>query len=93
MMRHVEQRNLASTESHVEWWKLFFCTDPVHVDNHTRCLESYSSTEYRSLHALNKEACEQFNSVLRGIASTVAFMTFDHYMLAIKIFIYFHNLD
>ena len=41
-----------------------FCTDPVHVDNHTRCLESYSSTEYRSLHALNKEACEQFNSVL-----------------------------
>ena len=73
--------------------KTLFCTDPVHEDNHTRCLESYSSTQYRSLDALNKEACEQFNSVLRGIASSVAYMTFDHYMLAIKLFMYFHNME
>ena len=70
-----------------------FCTDPVHQDNHTRCLASYQSTEYRSLSALNKEACEQFNSVLRGVASSVAYMKFEHYMLAMKTFIYFHNIN
>ena len=71
----------------------FMCTDPVHEANHSRCSASFRSTEFANMDRLNREACEQFNSVLRSIASSVAFMSFDHYMLAIKVFIYFHNLE
>ena len=73
--------------------RTFMCTDPVHETNHTRCSTSFRSTNFRTMDNLNREACEQYNSVLRSIASSVAYMTFEHYMLAIKIFMYFHNLD
>ena len=73
--------------------KTVFATDPVHEGNHSRCSESFQSTAFQNMDKLNREACEQFNSVLRGVASSVAFMKFEHYMLAIKIFMYMHNLN
>ena len=41
---------------------------------------------------LNKEACEQFNSLLRSVKASVSYMKFDNYLQALKIFIDFYNL-
>ena len=66
-------------------------TDPVHEANHTTCLPESLSTWYPDMTALNKESCEQFNAVLRCVASNVAYMTFEHYMKAITIFCAFYK--
>ena len=72
---------------------LRFVTDPLHVDNHTSCSETFQSTIYSDLRKQNKEACEQFNSILRSIQSSVTYMDLDSYVTALKIFISFHNLQ
>ena len=69
-----------------------FATDPLHSDNHTTCSQSFQSNLYSDLKAQNKEACEQFNSVLRSVQHSVTFMDFDNYLMALKVFISFHNL-
>ena len=67
-------------------------TDPLHVYNHTSCSESFKSTLYPKMKILNCEACKQFNSLLRNIQQSVTYMTFDHYMRALCVFIAFYNL-
>ena len=71
--------------------KTVMVTDPVHEANHTSCLPDTMSTWYPRLNELNRESCEQFNSVLRCVASSVAFMTHENYMLALTIFCGFYN--
>ena len=46
---------------------LRFASDPLHIDNHTTCSESFQSIIHQVLKPLNKEACEQFNSLLRYV--------------------------
>ena len=71
--------------------KTVMVTDPVHESNHSTCLPETKSTWYEDMKKLNKESCEQFNSVLRCVATSVGFMTFENYMLAIQIFCAFYN--
>ena len=56
-----------------------------------RCLESYLSNRYPRLQPLNREAAEQFNSVLRMVTHSVSRMTFDNYLTAINVFVTFFN--
>ena len=69
-----------------------FASDPLHIDNHTTCSASFQSTMHSELRKLNKEACEQFNSLLRSVQSSVSYMKFENYLQAIRIFIGFYNL-
>ena len=69
-----------------------FASDPLHIDNHTTCSDSFKSTLHPDLRPLNKEAAEQFNSVLRSVQSSVSYMTLDNYLQAVKIFVAFYNL-
>ena len=46
----------------------------------------------QDLKPLNKEACQQFNSLLRSVQTSVSYMTFHNYLQAIKIFIAFYDL-
>ena len=69
-----------------------FVTDPLHIENHTSCMESFRSTSYADMKVLNKEACEQFNSLLRSIQKSVTYMDLESYLLAMKIFVSFHNV-
>ena len=48
---------------------------------------------YSDLKSKNKEACEQFNSLLRNVQQSVTYMDFDSYVNALKVFISFHNLQ
>ena len=52
---------------------LRFATDPLHCDNHTTCSQAFQSHLYSDMKAKaqNKEACEQFNSVLRCVQNNV----------------------
>ena len=70
----------------------FFTSDPLHIDNHTTCSDAFQSTLYSDMKKLNKEACEQFNSLLRSVQASVSYMKFDNYLQALKIFIGFYNL-
>ena len=67
-------------------------TDPLHIDNYTTCSQAFQSTIHPEMKKLNKEACEQFNSLLRSVQTSVSYMKFDNYLQAIKIFISFFNL-
>ena len=71
---------------------LLICSDPVHCGNHTTCLPTFLSTKYPHLDKANKEAAEQFNSILRNVAHSVTFMNYNNYMSAMKIFMAFNNL-
>ena len=68
-------------------------SDPLHIGNHTTCSDAFKSKYYPELKPLNKEACEQFNSLLRNIQTSLTYMSFEHYMSAMKIFVAFHNLQ
>ena len=57
---------------------LRFDTDPLHCDNHYTCSQAFQTHIY----ALWKEACEQFNSVLRSVQHSVTYMNFDNYLTA-----------
>ena len=58
--------------------------------------EGYDYTEpnevTKYMRKLNKEACEQFNSLQRSVQASVSYMKFDNYLQALKIFIGFYNL-
>ena len=41
---------------------------------------------------VNAEACEQFNSLMRSIPSSVLYMLFDNYIHSVKMFIKFYNM-
>ena len=60
--------------------KLRFTSDPLHIDNHTTCSAAFQSTIYPDMRKLNKEACEQFNSILRSVQSSVSYMKFDNFV-------------
>ena len=47
--------------------RLRLTSDPLHNDNHTTCASSFNSNQYDKMHKMNKEACKQFNSLLRNI--------------------------
>ena len=68
--------------------KTLMVTDPVHEANHTTCLPDTLSTWYPGMNKLNWESCEQFNSVICCVASSVAF---ENYMLVVQIFCAFYN--
>ena len=74
---------------------LRFATDPLHCDNHTTCSQAFQSHLYSDMKAQNKKSCEreQFNSVLRCVQHSVAYMNFDNYLTAMKVFISFHNMQ
>ena len=67
-------------------------TDNFHEENHTGCLPSFRSSLYNDLQSRNTEACEQFNALLRRIGSSLMFMTFNHYVTAVKVFCAMYNL-
>ena len=46
---------------------MLITSDPLHIFNHTTCNEAFKSSKYDVMKPLNKEACEQFNALLRGI--------------------------
>ena len=71
---------------------MLITSDPLHIPNHTTCNMSFHSNKYEELKPLNKEACEQFNSLLRSIQTSLTYMSYEHYMTAMKIFVSFHNL-
>ena len=66
---------------------ILITSDPLHANNHTACSKSFNSSIYPNLSYINKEACEQFNSLLRSVESSVSYMTYDNYLQAIKIVI------
>ena len=72
--------------------KTKFTSDPRQIDNHTICSDAFQSTLYSDMKKLNKEACEQFNSLLRSVQASVSYMKFDNYLQTLKIFIGFYNL-
>ena len=72
---------------------MLITSDPLHIPNHTTCNKSFHSNKYEELKPLNKEACEQFNSLLRTIQTSLTYMSYEHYMTAMKIFVAFHNLQ
>ena len=72
---------------------ILITSDPLHISNHTTCSDAFKSKYYPDLKPLNKEACEQFNSLLRNIQTSLTYMSFEHYMSAMKIFVAFHNLQ
>ena len=48
-----------------EWFsELRIVSDPLHAANHTSCSEAFHSHTYFDLFEINKEAAEQFNSLL-----------------------------
>ena len=72
---------------------LLITSDPLHIQNHSTCSSSFQSIRYNHLKPLNKEACEQFNSILRNIQVSLTYMSFEHYMAAMKVFVTFHNIS
>ena len=72
--------------------KMTIVSDPLHAVNHTNCTDAFNSRLYPDMAALNKESVEQFNSLIRGVQSSVSYMTYDNYLQAIKIFVMFYNL-
>ena len=71
---------------------LFSFLTHIQTAKHTTCNESFQSKHYEELKPLNKEACEQFNSLLRSIQTSLTYISFEHYMTAMKVFVAFHNL-
>ena len=45
--------------------------EPLHRDNYTTCSQAFQSTIHPEMKKLNKEECEQFNSLLRSIQTSV----------------------
>ena len=72
--------------------ELLITSDPLHIENHSTCSDSFQSTKYKHLKGLNKEACEQFNSILRRIQTSLTYMTYKNYLNALKVFVAFHNI-
>ncbi len=66
-------------------------SDPLHAFNHVSCAHSFNSSYHSDLTRLNKEACEQFNSVIRNIQSSVSYMNYANFLNSIKIFIMRYN--
>ena len=50
-----------------QFMNILITSDPIHIANHSTCNNAFQSIRYVDLKPLNKEACEQFNSVLRNI--------------------------
>ena len=67
-------------------------SDPLHADNHTACAPSYNSKDYPDMKLVNAEACEQFNSLLLSIKSSVSYMIYHNYIQSVKMFIQFYNM-
>ena len=72
--------------------KMKYAYDPLNIENHTTCSAAFQSTIHPEMKKLNKEACEQFNSLLRSVQSSISYMKFENYLQALKIFIGFYNL-
>ena len=73
------------------WMQMAIVTDPFHQPNHTSCSDTFKSTEYPDMQKLNCEAAEQFNSLLRKVHSSLAFMGPENYMLALSIMVGYQN--
>ena len=71
---------------------ILLASDPLHIPNHTTCSESFQSILYNELKPLNKEACEQFNSLMHSIQTSLTHMSLEHFMSAMKVFVKFHNI-
>ena len=72
--------------------KIKFASDPLHIENHTTCSAAFRSTLHPEMRKLNKEACQQFNSLLRSVQSSISYMKFENYLQSLKIYIGFYNL-
>ena len=59
-------------------------SDPFHEPNHTTCSDSYKSTQNPKFREQNKEAAEQFNSILSRISTPLLFMKPENYMRALS---------
>ena len=53
--------------------------DPTHIENHAICMKSFRSISYADMKGLNKEVCEQFNSLLRSIQKSVTLKATTYY--------------
>ena len=71
---------------------LRFATGPLRCENNSTCSQAFQSHIYANMKALNKDACEQFNSVLRSVQHSVTYMNFDNYLTAMKVFIKMQGL-
>ena len=67
-------------------------SDPLHADNHTACAPSYNSKNYPDMKLVNAEACQQFNSLLLPIQSSVSYMIYENYIQSVKMFIQLYNM-
>ena len=72
--------------------RMLITTDPLHIPNHLTCNQAFHSTQYDNLNLLNREAAEQFNSLLRHIQTSLTYMTYENYMLSLQVFVSFHNM-
>ena len=78
---------VAESKKCVKIENLKIARDPLHTDNYTTYSQAFQSTIHPEMKKLNKEACEQFNSLLRSVQTSVSYMKFENYLQAIKIFI------
>ena len=67
-------------------------SDPFHEPNHTTCSDSYKSTQNPKFREQNKEAAEQFNSILSRISTPLLFMKPENYMRALTIYCAYQNV-
>ena len=61
-------------------------TDRHHWKNHRGCSESYNCDRYDYLKTVNSQICEQKNSSLRKLSSTLAYCGFVNYRTKVKLF-------
>ena len=71
---------------------LMFVTGPLHCENQFTGSQAFQSHIYADMKALNKEACEQFDSVLRSVQHSETYMNFDNNLTAMKVFTSFNNM-
>ena len=67
-------------------------SDPFHEPNHTTCSDTFKSTKNPKFREQNKEAAEQFNSILSRISTPLLFMKPENYMRALTIYCAYQNL-
>jgi hypothetical protein len=68
-----------------------FLIDRFHWRNHKTCARSYNLSIYPDFLCLNSEICEQVNSLLKKIKSSVSMMTQVNFMRCVRFFLEMNN--
>lgn len=65
--------------------------DELHKWNHTACPRVFRPEHHPSMRGENTQAAEQVNSMLAALKRFVQYMTYDHFVLFMQLFIHTHN--